>query len=123
MLFRSTYAPMVPCSRCEQTIAWPLAIEVEALFRPESEENRDRDVTLTEAELDHYYLEGDAVDLEQLVTDLVQTALPTQLVQTSDDGSSCKICLTDLRETQVYGARGGKASPFADLAKLKNLKN
>lgn len=121
------FAPTVPCSRCETSISWPLKLDVKARFLPERGPESKRDITLTEADLDAYYIEMGAVDLEQLLTDLVQTAMPTQFVRASADGSSCLVCDDDLARDLVYGKSPRKqpekpASPFAALKDLK-LKN
>lgn len=118
------YAPLVPCSRCDIRIPWPMNITVKARFVPDGINPQSREKNLTRAELDAYYLEGDEADLEQLVNDLVQTALPTQVIAATDDEANCRICGDDLLAAVVYGhaERPAEASPFAQLATLKDPK-
>lgn len=120
------FAPMVACSRCEKRIAWPLALAVEARFLPERAPETKREVTLTEAELDAYYIEMGAVDIEQVLTDAVLTELPSQLVRADESGDECLVCHADLTQPLVFGA-GKKVeekakNPFEALKDLK-LKN
>ncbi len=123
---RIEFTPMVACGRCEKDIAWPLALDVDQRFLPERGPETKRETTLTEAEIEAYYIEMGAVDLEQLLTDLVQTELPMQLVKANDDGTECIVCHDDLTKDLVYGVPAKQPekpeSPFAALkgVKLKN---
>lgn len=123
---RIEFTPKVACGRCERDVAWPLSLDVDERFLPERGPETKREITLTEAEIDSYYVEMGAVDLEQLLTDLIQTELPTQLVRANDEGTECIVCHDDLTKELVYGVRGKQpekpASPFAALKDLK-LKN
>lgn len=120
------FAPTVACSRCAKSIPWPLAIDVDARFLPERGPETKREITLTGADLDAYYIEHGAVDVEQLLNDVVQTELPLQLVRANEAGDECLICHADLDRELVYGAQEQAqekpASPFAALKDLK-LKN
>ncbi len=120
------FAPKVACGRCEKTIAWPLTLEVDTRFLPERGPETKRDITLTESDLDSYFIEMGAVDLEQALTDVVQTALPSSLVRANEDGDECVVCHADLTKELVFGvgkkAEEKPASPFAALKDLK-LKN
>ncbi len=117
------FAPTVSCSRCERNITWPLSVDVDARFLPDRGSETKREHTLTQAELDAYYIEQGEIDLEQLLTDLVQTQLPTQLVRANEDETACVVCHDDLTRDLVFGV-GNKepekaASPFAALKDLK----
>ncbi len=122
---RFSFAPIVACSRCEDSISWPLDVKVETRFQPARANTSDprRDVVLTEADLELYFIEDEAVDLEAVLNDLVHTELPTRILATTADGSACRICLQDLSDDRVYGqSKTEEASPFAALKGLK-LKN
>lgn len=120
------FSPVVACSRCEKGINWPLSLTVDARFLPERANATKREVNLSESDLDAYYLDAGEVDIEQVLTDVVQTALPSQILATSEDGSSCRVCKVDLTEDLVYGesqdVEEARESPFAALKGLK-LKN
>lgn len=107
------YAPFVPCSRCGASLAWPLAIEVDATFQPEDVNPAPKEKNLSPADLDAYYLEGDDVDLEQLVTDLVVTSMPSQ--------TPCAACANS-GTAPVYEDDAGQADKPNPFAALKGLK-
>ncbi|MBC7659657.1 MAG: DUF177 domain-containing protein [Chitinophagaceae bacterium] len=126
------YVPLVGCSRCDREIPWPInrAISVrfidrvaaESSFEIEGEvgdEMIERD--LVSEDLDTYYLEPSGeLDVEMVINDIVQTALPTRLILTDKNGKSCLVCHENIDTPIVY-----KDSADADMnpfAALKNLK-
>ena len=117
-----TYSPKVPCGRCDLAIEWPLDLKVDCRWLPQALEPQARERNLSEGDLDVYVLEDDTVDLEMLVNDTVQTALPNQFLAMTDAGS-CRICTRDLKDSHVFGEGGPERdSPFAVLANLKDGK-
>lgn len=117
------YAPMVDCSRCCLAIAWPLDLNIDARFLPEAANASPKEKNLSRDELDAYDLQGHEMDLEELINDSVQTALPTSLVPVSEDGDSCQVCNADLRNDRLYGSdtedQDKVLSPFAALKNVK----
>lgn len=115
------FTPLVSCSRCDLGLPWPMNIDVGVRYFPSGINAQARDRTLTQNELDAYFLEDDEVDLELLINDLIQTELPSRVLATTDDGSSCRICQVDLTSTQVYGTPmvPTERSPFEALKDLK----
>ena len=116
-----TYAPIVTCSRCDKALAWPLRCEVSTRFLPEQVNDMPREKNLSRDDLDAYFLDSHAVDVELLVNDTVQMALPTQFLATDPSGQNCRICAVQLDTEQVYGSAKEPAekSPFAALKGLK----
>ena len=122
---RIDYAPFVGCSRCDRLINWPLGLPVEARFLPETANDQPKEKNLSRADLDAYYLENYEVDVEGLLNDVIQTALPIAPVPATEDGDACRICSADLTGERVYGDgddEEASASPFSVLKGLK-LKN
>jgi uncharacterized metal-binding protein YceD (DUF177 family) len=118
------FAPVIGCSRCDLGIPWPMSFDVGVRFFPSSVNAPTRERTLSQNDLDIYFLEDDEVDLETLVNDLVQTGMPSRVLATTDDGSACRICHADLTSAQVYGSHPAadapsERSPFAALKDLK----
>ncbi len=117
------YTPVVPCSRCDLALAWPLTMQVHTRFYPPPEFGSvPKERSLTESELDAYEIHNDSVDLEQLIIDTVHTSLPDRILPApAKDGKSCGVCLTDLSADLVYGKelKQEKESPFSALKGLK----
>lgn len=124
-----SYVPKVSCSRCELAIPWPIerAIDVRFIdrdgsgFEIEGDDEESDEGDLTPEDLDTYYLgnEGE-IDLEMIVNDLVQTAIPTRTIALSADGKSCAICLEDVAKPLVF--EDGNKEDQSPFAVLKNLK-
>jgi uncharacterized metal-binding protein YceD (DUF177 family) len=126
------YVPLVGCSRCDKEIPWPINKEInvrfidrdaaEAGFDFEDEEG-DEDVEreIDSQDIDTYYLDqSHQIDIEMVINDIVQTALPTRLILMNKDGKSCRICLDNIDTAVVYKDKNDvDMSPFAALKNLK----
>ena len=127
---RINYQPYVTCGRCLEPSQINIEQEIAVRFRPMFEgelECRDRELAL--ADLDDYFIAEDAVDLETLVNDTVQTAVPTHPTCKAMSGSPCKdlpeeSTLTEETTIQVYGKspRQGAEGNVLPFAALKNFK-
>ena len=113
------YSPVVHCSRCDRPIAWPLSIPLNVRFFPAAFNSAAKETNLSLADLDAYYLDGDELDLETLINDAVQTAMPSRLVPEDTGTNACTACLEPTASGQVYGQGSADASPFAALKGLK----
>ena len=115
------YTPHIDCSRCGETITWPIDESVDVVFRPfVSEPEGGKEISLTKDDVDQYIIEGGTVDIEGLINDLVQMAIPINTVMLNESEAACKICGLAVTEDKVYGeGEPEKVSPFAVLKKLK----
>lgn len=117
-----SFQPLVNCSRCEDLIPWPIEVQVKGRFLKRYEElMEDEEVELEPEDLDDYYIDQEgSLNLEILVNDLIQTAIPQRRVLQSDDGQSCRLCHKDLTTRIVHQAEMPEAAnPFAVLKNLK----
>ncbi|MFW7381194.1 MAG: YceD family protein [Oligoflexus sp.] len=114
------FVPLVDCSRCSDLIPWSISREFDVEFRPEVQEFA-KELDLNPEELDHYYLDDQArIDLELLINDLIQTAFPTRVLLTSEDGQSCLQCHADLTKPLVVESDdAADRNPFAVLRNIK----
>lgn len=126
------YVPLVGCSRCQKEIPWPINKGISVRFidrdaaESEFEIEGDEEGAMIERELvsedlDTYYLDQSAeLDVEMVINDIVQTALPTRLIPLNKDGKSCRICLDNVDTALVYKDENDvDTSPFAMLKHLK----
>lgn len=115
------FSPLVACGRCDQLLSWPLDLHFTIDCREEkksSETARERD--LKESEMEIFYFSGGHIDLELILNEMIQIALPSQTVQ-KDDRDQCMVCHKDLRDDLAYGSReAAKENPFAVLKKLQS---
>jgi uncharacterized metal-binding protein YceD (DUF177 family) len=119
------FTPTVPCSRCEDMIPWEISrkIKVRYLEQTPVEEGEEEEVEreLEPSDMDAYYIDAQGmIDLEVVVNDFIQTALPTRLVKTTANGKSCLICHKDVSDKTVFKDElKPEQSPFAVLKNLK----
>jgi uncharacterized metal-binding protein YceD (DUF177 family) len=119
------FHPLVNCGRCQDLITWEIErpIEVRYLARYEGdakEEGEEVEVDLTPQDLDSYYLRDGYLDLEPVINDVVQTALPNRLIKVTADGKNCAVCLENVEEQLVYEDEcNPEVSPFAKLKGIK----
>lgn len=118
------FTPSVSCSRCEDMIPWEISRKIKVRYLEQSpiedeEEELERD--LEPSDMDAYYIDAQGmIDLEVVINDFIQTALPSRLVKTAADGKSCLICHKDVSERAVFqDAVKPEESPFAVLKNLK----
>jgi len=115
------YAPLLTCSRCADPVTWPIQQTFRVNYRSEPVAD-DREKDLQSHDLDTYYFQNDAINIEELINDLIETNIPTQVLRRSADGNSCAVCLTTLHETLVFETStqdNEQDNPFAVLKKLK----
>lgn len=108
------YSPFVPCSRCGDAIHWDIDTEFEMSYRDHKTQSLERkEVDLEADELDHYFLKDGRVDVEELVNEQVELAIPSRTV--------CEACEVSGTSDEVYTEQGeAPKSPFAILSSLKN---
>jgi uncharacterized metal-binding protein YceD (DUF177 family) len=125
------YTPSVECARCSELIGYPIHRDISVRFidRDQAEsgldiEGIDEDEViereLDSKDLDTYYIESTGeIDLEMVINDFVQTALPTRVTCANVN----KICGVDLKDSQSGLVHKDKndfeSSPFAALKSLK----
>lgn len=117
------YQPFLSCSRCADMIPWAISQSFTVSFRPEpSAETLEKEVDLQAEDLDIYYFEDAAINLEELLNDLIQTSIPSQVIPKSADGKNCAVCLETLSDGLIYESEttdDDKTNPFAVLKNLK----
>ena len=115
------FQPRVSCSRCDKALTWQVNEKVCVRFLPALHNDAPKEKNLSRDELDVYFIEDDTVDLEQLINDTIQTALPTQYLPLASDGKTCTICNVDVSGERVYG-RGNESQQASPFSVLKGLK-
>lgn len=121
--YQLDYSPKVDCSRCGIKIDWPLQLSDEVYYYAQPDRSQEVDIIdLDTQDLDTYYVEDGQIDLESLLNDVVQLAIPSQTVPpkkaSSDD---CCTCGDDLSKTKVFGPKpeDDASNPFNVLKQLK----
>ena len=115
------FSPMVSCNLCSLPIAWPLTLKFSVYFKnqPKTLDLPVRDRQLTKEELDQYFVENQAIDLEQFLNEQIHLSIPIRTVKASEDESHCVNCLEPLGSGAIYSTGGQKVSVFSILNRLK----
>jgi uncharacterized metal-binding protein YceD (DUF177 family) len=118
------FTPTVSCSRCEDMIPWEISRKIKVRYleqAPLEDEEEELERDLEPSDMDAYYIDAQGmIDLEVVINDFIQTALPTRLVKTAPDGKTCLICHKDVSTKTVYQDEvKPEQSPFAVLKNLK----
>lgn len=118
------------CGRCSHPTSFPLNADVSVRWRPPFTTHVPRDISLTAEDLDVYFIENDRIDIEQVVLDTLQCALPDVDPAHADATDPTQICepsADEVSEVLVYSDEASgekpqepeKVSPFAVLKDLK----
>lgn len=106
------------CSLCGDGVTLPLSAEVKATFRPPYEGDPPKDLSLMTEDLDVYFIEKGGINLETLINDALQCAIPYQVTCESSGRAPCDNGQLPSNESET-GARSGANSPFAILKTIK----
>lgn len=113
-----TATAVQPCSLCGETLTFPLDTAVAATFRPPFEGHTPKEMTLISDDLEVYFIENGSIDLEVLINDALQCAMPYQVTCVGEGTGPC--------DNANLGSPSGQSnqdpgtnSPFAVLKTLK----
>ncbi|MCB9228413.1 MAG: DUF177 domain-containing protein [Deltaproteobacteria bacterium] len=121
-----SYAPYIPCDRCQEAIQVPLSVDITRnyFFYSHAPDIPGRELDLSSAELEELYLEKDgSLDLAELVNELIQLELPSAIRHQPGDPDCLNaselpdgLCVWGTTPDDTEKAEG----PFSVLAKLKD---
>jgi uncharacterized metal-binding protein YceD (DUF177 family) len=77
------------CDRCGQAVSIPLHSDFSATFRPPFTDVAPRILALSSEDLEVYFIEDGAVDLEVIINDSLQCAIPTHIGCSQADVTVC----------------------------------
>jgi uncharacterized metal-binding protein YceD (DUF177 family) len=78
-----------PCDRCGQAVKVPLHSNMVVTFRPPFTDVTPRILALTSEDLEVYFIEDGAVDIEVMINDSLQCAIPSQIGCSASDITIC----------------------------------
>lgn len=112
------FCPNVDCARCGDKLTWPIDTTVDLIFAPDDREYKPgSEVSLALADLETYPLINDTIDIETILNDAIEEAIPLAPVLRDASGTSCKQCGKSLDARVVFGSeqKDPAPSPFAAL--------
>lgn len=122
-----------PCDRCGQAVKIPLHSHMDVTFRPPFTDVTPRIMALTSEDLEVYFIEDGAVDLEVMINDSIQCAIPSQIGCSPSDITICGSSEDSLVRTEedrhqmdLEASSSASHNPFLalkeQLAAAKNIK-
>ena len=84
------------CQRCLEPVTEPVEADVELLVQPPDENLAVGEVELDEEDLGVYVLEGEELDLDPLLVEQLQLAVPMRPLCREDCAGLCPTCGTNL---------------------------
>jgi len=86
------------CARCTTTFTLDVRRPIQAVMLLDAAPDDEEDVELAAEQLDESYLEGDVIDLHELVREQVLLALPEKPLCSRSCKGLCPICGADLND-------------------------
>ena len=112
-----SYTPEVPCSRCDLAIPWAIDLQFQMVILPEGQEWAEHGQSP-----EICYHKNRQFDLEALINDQVQLAIPQQTLLPTADGKNCAICHLNIGNKKVFSSEGDGADEESPFSVLKGLK-
>jgi uncharacterized protein len=90
----------VPCARCLGPVVCPVDRSFDLLYRPLGIDSGHAELSVTDAEAEIGYYEGEGLLLEDALREQVLLALPLKTICRDDCKGLCPHCGTNMNETQ-----------------------
>ncbi len=90
----------VPCARCLVPVVYPVERSFDLLYRPLGIDSGHEELSVTDAEAEIGYYEGEGLLLEDALREQVLLALPLKTICREDCKGLCPHCGTNMNETQ-----------------------
>jgi uncharacterized protein len=116
-------AVVVSCDRCLRDLFIPVSEPFKLVYVPAAEaRGRQGEHEVNEQELEFAYLDGDDLDIDQLIREQLELALPTRILCKEDCQGLCSQCGADLNESacQCEAPVDPRWQAIADLQKKNN---
>ena len=97
---RLTAGLELQCARCVEPVRQDIAREFELLYRPLGTDAGRDELSVTDAEAEIGYYQGDGILLEDVLREQVLLALPLKVTCRDDCKGLCPHCGTNLNEAQ-----------------------
>jgi len=110
----------LPCSRCLEPFLWPVDASFDLRYHPHAENRGEGEREVQEDDLSTAYYSNDEIDLEQLMKEQLQLALPMKPLCADDCKGLCPVCGTNLNRETCSCDRTWEDPRLAALRALKH---
>lgn len=113
----------VACARCLESVVLPVNRSFDLLYRPLGADAGHEELSITDAEAEIGYYQGDGVLLEDTLREQVLLAVPLKTVCREDCKGLCSHCGKNLNEGACSCARGVEDPRWAALKEIRSKLN
>jgi uncharacterized protein len=107
------------CARCLEPIAQDVKREFDLLYRPQGADAGRDEMSVTDAEAEISYYEGEGILLDDVVREQVLLAVPLKVTCREDCKGLCPHCGTNLNEGQCSCAVAPEEQRWAALKEIR----
>lgn len=93
-----TTALALTCSLCLKTFTWPIHQPLDLFYEPMNKNAGEHELHYNEMDISYYL--GDAIDVEQFLTEQIELLVPMKPVCAADCKGLCEVCGAD-RNTET----------------------
>jgi uncharacterized protein len=107
------------CSRCLKEVARPLATSFDVVYLPQPNLKIDEEIELKYEDMETGFYDGVRLDVDQMVLEQIELAIPMKFVCGEDCKGLCDICGADLNEGACACPRNESGSRLAELLEFR----
>ena len=110
----------LPCARCIEPVSQPLEGDFDLLYRPAGLPHLEEDDSISTAETEIGYYQGDGLDLEDVLREQVLLTLPARVLCQADCKGLCPHCGQNLNTAQCNCQAAAADPRWNALGDLRN---
>ena len=110
----------VACARCLEPVVHKVARDFDLIYRPQGVDRRGEEVSISEAETEIGYYQGEGILLEDVLREQVVLAMPVKTVCREECKGLCPSCGRNLNQEQCDCVQRAGDPRWAALSELKN---
>ncbi len=108
------------CARCLEPVMQDVKREFDLLYRPQGADAGRDEMSVTDAEAEISYYEGEGILLDDVVREQVLLAAPLKVTCREDCKGLCPLCGTNLNQGQCSCAVGQEEPRWAALKEIRS---
>ena len=113
----------VPCARCLEPVVQEVARDFDLLYRPLGTDAGHEELSVTDAEAEIGYYQGEGLLLEDVLREQVLLAMPLKIVCREECKGLCPHCGKNLNQTQCGCAEEVEDPRWAALKEIRGKLN
>ena len=113
----------LPCARCLEAVAQDVEHKFDLLYRPQGADAGKEELSVTSAEAEVGYYQGEGLLLEDVLREQVLLALPLKVICREDCKGLCPHCGTNLNAEQCSCAEPADNPRWSALKEIRSKLN